>query len=338
MGQTFGGLLSAIRKQKGLSQRLLATKAGLHFTYISKIERNLVPPPAAGTILRICNILEVPPEQLLVLAQKTPDEFIKAISSSRAALEFVRHAQSMGLSEDEWQRLTREIRILRRRTVADLQPGEHLCCIYETEEEHKALITSFLRRAFVLGAKAMYIADTHTAQTIQDYLREDELKVEHYLATGQLSILGSSDVYVREGAFDPDAMIALLRAETERAVSEGYSALCITGEMSWVLREVPGSERLLEYENKLNLFPPGMQCLSICQYDRRRFNAAMLLDVVIAHPTVVLGTEIRSNPFYVPATELLGKSRSVAVLYHPLERVGAPRGQQKAEHGESAGE
>lgn len=330
MGQTFGESLREIRKQKSLSQLQLATRAGLHFTYISKIERNLVPPPAADTIVKICNILEVPPEQLLVLARKTPNGFIKVLSSSRAALEFVRHAQSMGLSDDEWQKLTGELRRLRKRKITDLQPGEHICCIYETEMEHKALITSFLRRGLEQGQKVLYIADTHTAQDIQNYLREDELEVEPYLATGQLSIRSAIDVYTPDGVFEPDTMMTRLKAETERALSEGYSALRVTGEMSWVLRGLKGAERLIEYENKLNTFYPGMQCLSICQYDRRHFDAALLLDVVIAHPTIVLGTEIHSNPFYVPPTELLGKEPSVAVLYHRLNHMVAPREPPKA--------
>ncbi len=329
MGQTFGESLRAIRKQKGLSQLQLATKAGLHFTYISKIEKNLVPPPAANTIVKLCSILEIPPEQLLVLARKTPAEFVKAISSSRAALEFVRRAQSMGLSEGEWQNLTQELRRLRRRTIANLQPGEHVCYIYETEKEHKALLTPFLRQGLERGEKVVYIADTHTAKTIQDYLRDDGLKVKPYLTTGQLSIRGASEVYTRGGVFDPDAMIALLRAEIERALSEGHSALRVTGEMSWVLRGLPGSERLIEYENKLNTFFPGTRCLGLCQYDRQRFGAELLLDVVVAHPTVVLGAEIHSNPFYVLPTELLGKKRSIAALLHQLDHVAMPREQPK---------
>lgn len=331
IGQTLGESLRALRMQKGLSQRQLAASAGLHFTYISKIERNLTPPPSAHTILKISSILEVPPEQLLVLAQKAPAQFIKAMSSSRAALEFVRHAQSMGLSEDEWHSLTGELRRLRKRKITDLQPGEHLCCMYETEEEHKALVTSFLRRGLEqLDEKVLYITDTHTAQAIQNYLREEGLKVEPYLAKGQLKMLRADDAYLRGGVFDPDAMTALLRSEMERGLAEGYPALRVTGEMSWVLRGLPGSERLLEYEYKLNTFFPGTQCLAICQYDRRRFNAAMLLDVVIAHPIVVLGTEIHSNPFHVPPTELLGQERSVAALYHQLNHVTGPRGQPKA--------
>ena len=66
-----------------------------------------------------------------------------------------------------------------------------------------------------------------------------------------------------EGVFDPDGMICLLEKETRRALDEGYSALRLTGEMSWALQGLPGSERLMEYESKLNTFFSGNKCLAI---------------------------------------------------------------------------
>ena len=109
-------------------------------------------------------------------------------------------------------------------------------------------------------------------------------------------------------------MIALLRAEAERALAEGYSALRVTGEMSWVLRGLPGSERLIEYEAKLDGFLRAGRCLAIWQYDQRRFPAELLLDVLRTHPVVVVGTETYGSPFYVPADVLLGQDSASATL------------------------
>jgi len=67
---------------------------------------------------------------------------------------------------------------------------------------------------------------------------------------------------MQQGLFDPDGMIVLLRVETERALAEGYPALRVTGEMSWAPRGLPCSERLIEYEAKLNEFFPGGNCQS----------------------------------------------------------------------------
>ena len=131
------------------------------------------------------------------------------------------------------------------RTIKDLQPGDHLCCIYETEEEHRELITSYLKRGLEKREKVIYIVDVRTAETVLGYLRDAGVEVEQYLSSGQLSILSADESYVTSGEFDPDGMIGMLTDETEKALREGYSALRVTGEMSLALRGLPGSERLM---------------------------------------------------------------------------------------------
>lgn len=207
------------------------------------------------------------------------------------------------------------------RMIRDLKPADHLCCLYETEEEHRALLAPYLRQGLELGEKVLYIVDAHTAETVLKYLRDDGVKVEPYLAKGQLSLLTPSDSYTQDGIFDPDRMINLLRSETERALAEGYSALRVTGEMTWALRGLPGSERLIEYEAKLNRFFPGSKCLALCQYDRRRFQPDVLLDVLTTHPIAVIGTEIYDNPYYIPLTDFLGPDRPAATLNHWLQNL-----------------
>ena len=87
---------------------------------------------------------------------------------------------------------------------------------------------------------------------------------EPYLKNG-LAMLTSLDSYMRGGIFEPDSMIALLQAETECALSEGHTALRVTAEMTWALRRLPGGERLIEYESRVNEFFPGSKCLGLCQ-------------------------------------------------------------------------
>jgi len=199
-------------------------------------------------------------------------------------------------------------------TIGDVKPGHHVCCIYETEEEHRAVVVPFLRQGLERGEKVLYIVDARDVGTILDYLWEDGLDPEPYLERGQLSVLSAQDAYLKDGVFDPDAMIALLRAETDQALVEGYAALRVTGEMSWALRGLPGSERLIEYEAKLNHFFPGSKCLAICQYDRRAFSASLLLDVLATHPIAVVGTSVHDNLYYVPAADLLGPDPQAARL------------------------
>jgi len=189
--------------------------------------------------------------------------------------------------------------------ITDLTPGDHLGWFYDTEEDHRAVITPFLCQGLERGEKVLYIVDARPPESVLAYLREDGLVVEPYLARGQLCILTSADTYLGQGVFDPDAMIALLRSETARALAGGYSALRVTGEMSWVTRGVRGSDRLIEYEAKLNAFFSESRCLGLCQYDRRRFQPELLLDVLRTHPKAVIGTEVYDNFYYSPVSEVL---------------------------------
>lgn len=113
MNQTFGQLLKNIRRDKGVSQRDLAEKVGIDFSYISKIENDRLPPPAADTIIRISKILGVSEEVLLSNSKKISSDMTNTISSSMSAMKFMNEVKAMGLSEHEWEHLTQSLKKLR---------------------------------------------------------------------------------------------------------------------------------------------------------------------------------------------------------------------------------
>jgi PAS domain S-box-containing protein len=205
--------------------------------------------------------------------------------------------------------------------INDLKAGDHICCVYETEEEHRLLLTPFIRNGLEAGDKVIYITDVHTAETVINYLREDGLEVEPYTEKKQIVFFSSTDVYLREGVFDPAIMIALLRDETHRALKEGFSALRVTGEMSWALNGSPGSERLIEYEAKLNELIPENQCLALCQYDKRRFSSELLQGVLYTHPVIAVGTNIFDNFYYIAPIDHLGGNLEQAKLDNYLQTL-----------------
>ncbi|MCL5962557.1 MAG: EAL domain-containing protein [Chloroflexi bacterium] len=214
------------------------------------------------------------------------------------------------------------------RTITDLGPGEHACCLYETEEEHCALITPFLRRGLEQGEKVLYISDDSTPDVVLSYLRNDGLNVEACLSNGQLGVLPFEDSSWAAESFDPDRTVAVLRSQTERALSEGYSALRITAEMSWALHPQPGNERLGEFESKLNAFFSGSQCLALCQYDRRRFDSVALLNALVTHPVAIVGTLVHDNFYYIPVSSYQGQGLPATALHFWLENLA---GRKRAE-------
>lgn len=189
--------------------------------------------------------------------------------------------------------------------IASLEPGDHLCIIYETEQQHQELITRYICEGLEQLQKVLYIVDSHTAGVILDYMKKSGLSPDGYLATGQLSILTAEDSYLRDGFFDPAAMIDLLKKSEREALAEGWSGMRVTGEMTWVLRGQPGSDGLIEYEARLNDYFPASRAIGLCQYDRWCFDSRVLLDVISTHPIVVLGTEVFDNFYYIPPEQFL---------------------------------
>jgi transcriptional regulator with XRE-family HTH domain len=111
--KTFGEVLRSLRREKDVSQRALAESVGLDFSYISKLENGHLPAPAADTVVKICKFLNVPPERLLSLTGKLPSDVQETVGASHAAQQFMRDAQVLGITEEEWSHLRVEMRRLR---------------------------------------------------------------------------------------------------------------------------------------------------------------------------------------------------------------------------------
>jgi len=208
-----------------------------------------------------------------------------------------------------------------RRTIADLRPGDHVCQLYETEEEGWAVLVPFLRQGLTRGEKVIHVAGGPDSEAVLEGLRNREFDPQPYLDSGQLAIYTSSDVHARVGTFDLDRLLHLAREQVTQALEEGYTALRAAGEMTWALQEVAASGRLLEYETKVNDFLASNRCLALCQYDRRRFEPGVLLDLLRAHPTVLIGTELCDNFYHIPPRELLGPNAARVELQLWLEHL-----------------
>lgn len=71
----FSEKLRELRRAKNLSQRALAAKVGVDFTYLSKIENeklDFAQYPGEELIVRLADALDTNPDELLILAEKIP--------------------------------------------------------------------------------------------------------------------------------------------------------------------------------------------------------------------------------------------------------------------------
>jgi PAS domain S-box-containing protein len=183
---------------------------------------------------------------------------------------------------------------------------DHLCLIYETPEEQFGALVPFIRFGLERGERCVYIADQNTAEQVLDTLDAAGIDVAAATDRDALSVVTKREAYLRDGYFDPERMIALLADSVETARGSGFRALRVTGEMTWALGGAAGSERLMEYESKLNHLFPAADIVAICQYNRRWFPAELIKQVIETHPLVIHGATVCRNPYYVPPEEFMG--------------------------------
>jgi PAS domain S-box-containing protein len=99
---TFGQYLRQLRKAKGLSQRELAKKIGIDYTYLSKIEADKRPPPSEKTILALAHVLNADMDELFGLAKKIPSSLFKRVDPEKVKiLRSILDEENTPLNEQE---------------------------------------------------------------------------------------------------------------------------------------------------------------------------------------------------------------------------------------------
>lgn len=81
---TVGKRIREIRKARNLTQRQLAEKVGINFTYLSRVENDRLDDdqtPREDTLQKIAEALETDADELLLLARRIPDAFRDRILS-----------------------------------------------------------------------------------------------------------------------------------------------------------------------------------------------------------------------------------------------------------------
>jgi hypothetical protein len=179
------------------------------------------------------------------------------------------------------------------------QQGDHVCTLYSNRDEQLAAAVAYLRGGLERGERCLYVCCEHSPDEFRDGLRKAGIDVDAEEARGAMLLLTKHDGHLKGGSFDPDAMITMLHAAVKDALDAGFNGLCAAGDMSWLLDEAHGSERIAEYEARLNAFYPSSRALGLCLYNRNRLPPETLDHSLATHPHVRLeGNILLENPFY----------------------------------------
>jgi len=186
----------------------------------------------------------------------------------------------------------------------------HMCLIYNSEDERKDVISKYIHSGIIKGEKVAYLADNVTKTEIKTWLSDLGVDLQSPDVVTNFEILEAENVYCSDGYFSPDKMLDSLKIIQKDAMDKGYSCLRASGEMTWALKGIPGSEKLIEYESRLNNLVETHPFVALCQYDATKFDGKTIYNVLQVHPYMIVKGSILTNPYYVSPEEFLKTYRN----------------------------
>jgi hypothetical protein len=174
--------------------------------------------------------------------------------------------------------------------------GTHICYLYSDEEERKRFMSAYVTSGIGEHDSVTYLADT--ASDMLDRAIERLGIAAPAQHKHQLTVATSMETYCPDGRFVPEKMLDNLR-EMYANSPAGCAGARLSSEMTWALHDIPGVERLIEYEARINDQLKAYPLTTLCQYDTRKFSGATIFELLNVHPIMIVHGQIMRNPFYV---------------------------------------
>lgn len=174
-----------------------------------------------------------------------------------------------------------------------------MCAFVTGAEEERAVIDPFFAEGMKHGEKSVYYVDPAERDKLEARLRGSAPSPD------LVDVTTWHDAHLKGGSFDPDRMIASLEELIRDTAASGRPPVRLVGQMGWMFDSPPGIEKLVAYEATINDLLSRSKTPTVCVYDMRRLNGAMMMDLLRAHPLTVINGVLHQNPFYTPADEML---------------------------------
>lgn len=192
------------------------------------------------------------------------------------------------------------------------RPG-HICAFFDSRSQEYDTLLPYFRDGIDAGEQVVNVLDRERLSEHGDRLRTVGIEP----GEANMSISASEDTYLEHGQFDMERMVNFVRNHLATAYAHGQRVRT-AGWMDWLHREAPGTERMLEYEARMNLLVPDFDCTFMCIYDLSKLDGQAVVDIMATHPYVIMRGKVRQNAFYVPPEEYLRQ------LVARTGRTGAP--------------
>lgn len=197
-------------------------------------------------------------------------------------------------------------------SLAGSQLGEvrHVCAFFANDEEEYRVLLPFIREGLSRGDKAVHVINPEACHDHLQRLTGAGVDATACQQSGQLQILINTEVYLRDGRFDQDRMLAAFEemAASARSV-EGFPRSRVACRMDWASGDRSRIQDVIEFESRVNDVWRRYDDAVICTYHLAQLSGDAVIDIMRTHPMVIIGGHLQHNPFFTRPEELLHEFR-----------------------------
>jgi len=192
---------------------------------------------------------------------------------------------------------------------APLGSRRHICGFFRSPDEEYRALLPFIKEGLDRGEKAFHVVDPRKKEDHLRRLRTARIDPGDAERRGQLELWDWDEAYFPDGRFDQSRMLTTWQEVLDGARSDGFASSRLVAHMEWSLEDREGVSDLLEYESRFNLVHRADRDPVVCAYDLTKYGGDVLIDVLRAHPMVIMDGLLQENPFFVPPEIFLKELR-----------------------------
>ena len=190
---------------------------------------------------------------------------------------------------------------------ATVPVGTHLCLMYSSVHEYHNLIQQFILAGLHNRERVACFLDGIATEEIQTLCHEARLEYNALKTQGLLTVEKAKESYGDHGKFDPFRLLNKITELYQSTDAMEVQAVRLVGEMSADVLSLPGGDRLAEYEARVNMRLLEVPVTTLCLYKTRDFPQETLMDVLKAHPHLLMYEQVVQNPYYASPQKILSR-------------------------------
>ncbi len=130
------------------------------------------------------------------------------------------------------------IDILRASPLFQFKHGSHTCVFYRSQKMLLEVLTPFVAEGLRRGEHVFCVQKTDTLRSLLYDLRFLGVDTDREIERGALELHTEAEVYLPNGAFQPEKMMEMLARSVDRALDSQFTALRTAGEMGWASEDI----------------------------------------------------------------------------------------------------